>query len=102
MSNDWVIPAWWDLKPFENGTFTLTRVDGVVLSSFQTRMGFWGWCVTEGEAPFLEHYGKEDAMIEEDAKGNVRYLPRVREAPFQYPDPAEFLPEVDRYYPLEA
>lgn len=102
MPVEWELPSWWEFEEFEDDTFVLVRVDGVVLSSFKTGMGFWGWCVSEGEAPFLDHYGEDDALEEQDEEGNTRLLPVVREAQMHYPHPEEFLHEVDRIYPVEA
>ena len=102
VSAEWVLPAWWEFREFEDDTFLLVRVDGVVLSSFKSEMGFWGWCVSEGGDPFLDHYGEDDALEEQDEEGNTRLLPVVREAAMRYPHPEEFIHEVDLVYSVEA
>lgn len=98
---NWKIPTWWTLTP-DGPCFVLARVDGIVLSSFQTEMGLWGWCITEGGAYFVDYYDPHDALIETLEDGTERLLFTVAEAPMAYPDPAEFLPEIDRMYPVEA
>jgi len=83
---EWDIPSWWTLKAFDNDTYTLTRVDGVVISSYKTSMMIWGWRFGEG----IEHFSDRwDTGA-------------IAEAAAQYPDPAEFLSAVDGHYPVET
>lgn len=97
---DWDIPSWWTLAIFGNGTYTLTRVDGIRVSAYRGSMMIWGWCVDTGGEHFEDMY--EDAFTEEAADGTIRHLPIMLEAAAQFPDPAEFLPEMDAHYPVEA
>ena len=85
---NWKIPAWWTLKAFENDTYTLTRVDGIQLASHKSRMMIWGWSFTKGGEHFLGEPRWDDGI--------------VAEAAAEYPDPADFLAELDRYYPVES
>lgn len=99
---NWKIPSWWTLDPYEDGTFMLIRVDGIVLSSYQTGMGIWGWCISEGGEHFVEALDEGLITETDNETGESRILPIVAEAAMHYPDPATFLHEVDRIYPVEA
>lgn len=81
----WRLPSGWTLKSFENDTHILTRVDGVTIHSYQTRMMIWGWQFADKAEPFLDKW--EDGIIAEAAA--------------EYPDPADFLPDVDAHYLME-
>jgi len=82
---NWKLPPGWTLKSFPNDTYALTRADGVTIYSYKTQMMIWGWRFVDGGEHFLEKW--DDGIIAEAAA--------------QYPDPADFLPEVDAHYPME-
>jgi len=85
-AQEWSIPSWWTLCIFDNDTYTLTRVDGIVLGSYKTQMHIWGWRLLQGEEQFTNEW--EDGTIIEAAG--------------QYPRPGDLLFNVDQHYPVET
>jgi hypothetical protein len=95
----WELPSWWSLEPSDD-CFVLLRVDGIELSSFKTGMGFWGWCISKGGEQFTELYDEE--LVSDNEDGTEEAWPIVIEGAGFFPDPADFLFEIDQHYPVEA
>ena len=76
-------PEHWKLVSIEDG-YHLIRRDGVVISSYKTGMGFWGWAVIGGWPTCL----RTDFWC-------------LAEGAMEYPDPLCFLDKFDADCPVQ-